>query len=343
MEKELTRYEFMSHMKDFMKHLLCDPLHPKTSDLLNSFGIDGPVAIQMLLKRTDPKDENSAILIRSERIKDNGTDENGKRNKDTFEIKYKIPRKDFKKKLRNLYINLFESNLVDDNPLLNEGAWGYGILDNDMALDYQTKFATVALKVLTAKLMNSHSNDTLWSNIGVMVDFLKKYKDDEVQLTDEYVNAVEITKRYLTDISINSDFASQWSEPEKFKSSVKKILKDISLLKYQKDIMTDEPTPQAQEIPEKSGIMEDDCAGATSCEDSSGQYNAVSFPIVRKKLPTNESKTLYITSEQANYLKEATAGDIGQGKGIVVPFGNKNDDFYKEACDHNVINKFKRV
>lgn len=124
---EMTRYAFISHMEDYMKKLLTDPLHADTDEFLKGHDIDGPKALKILLKRTDPNDENSAIIMRSEKIKDNGTDENGKRLKDSFTIKYKLPRKDYTKKMRNLYISLFESNIVEGCPI-NEDGEGGGVM-----------------------------------------------------------------------------------------------------------------------------------------------------------------------------------------------------------------------
>lgn len=414
MDKEMTRYAFMSHMEDYMKHLLYDPIHADTDSFLHEFGIDGPVALKMLLKRTDPNDETSAIIMRSERIKDNGVDDNGKRNKDTFEIKYKIPRKDFKKKLRNLYINLFEQNIIKDCPInedlnyyemqlsstpnpfkdkkfgkvhslcrpgsigdrfakyvndnekgyepkliwhdededekekIDEGAWGYGPLENDSALDFQSEFATISIRALVSKVKNSSDYSNLWARLGVLIDFLKKYKDDEIQLTDEYNYAIDVSKAFLNDLLINSEFIKEWSEPDKFKSSVKKLLKDVSLLKYQKEIMNPlkpEKTPEIQnQINEDGecgvcGGAMDGLAGATSdSEASNGQYTTPLFgkPIKRK--------TMYITQEQADYLKEATTTMNTGNYQYTVPFGDKNNDFYDEAMDHeNIMKKsFKR-
>ena len=118
---EMTRYAFISHMEDYMKKLLTDPLKADTDEFLKGHGIEGPVALKMLLKKTDPNDESSAVIIKSAKIKDNGTDENGKRVPDSFTIKYKIPRKDYTKKMRNLYISLFESNIVEGCPINEEG------------------------------------------------------------------------------------------------------------------------------------------------------------------------------------------------------------------------------
>ena len=323
-DKEMTRYAFISHMEDYMKELLRNPLKADTDEFLHGFGIDGPSALKMLITKTDPNDEYSAVVIRSERIKDNGYDEDGKRNKDTFEVKYKIPRKDFKKKLRNLYINLFEQNIANQNKL-NEGAWGYGILDNDSALDMQTSFSKICLNVLCSKVEKSKMDPSyayqgLWANVGVLVDFLKKYKDNEIQLCDEYTHAINVVKDALNTLYNDKNCVSAWSEPEKFKSSLKKVYKEISLLEYQKDIMNidDEPKPvvpgQPREIippvmPKNGPIMEDGegggtmagVAGATSSE-SSGQFDAVAFngkPLKRK--------SLYLTQEQVDYIKEATA------------------------------------
>lgn len=414
-DKEMTRYAFISHMKDYMKELLKNPLKADTDEFLHGFGIDGPSALKMLVKKTDPNDDYSAVVIRTERIKDNGYDEDGKRNKDAFEVKYKIPRKDFKKKLRNLYINLFEQNIVENCPIsenvnyyemplsstpspfkdkkfgkvqsqcrpgstgdrfakyvndnengyepklidekeqLDEGAWGYGILDSDSALDAQSSFATICLNVLCSKLTRTKESPNcdygnLWANTGVLVDFLKKYKNDEIHFGDTYSYAINIVKDALNTLYDNEGFASEWSEPEKFKSSLKKVYKEVSLLEYQKDIMNvngmDGTRPQPRAIippvmPPNGPIMEDgecggtmaDVAGATNAE-SSGQFDAVALggkPLRRK--------SLYLTQEQIDYIKEATTTTNTGDYQFDVPMQGGEDGFYDEAMDHKNIMK----
>lgn len=120
-KKEMTRYAFISHMEDYLKKLLSDPLKADTDDFLKSYDIDGPKALEILTKRSNPDDETSAVVIKSASIKDNGFNEDGKKNKDTFVVKYKIPRKDYTRKMRDLYINLFESNIIDGSPINEEG------------------------------------------------------------------------------------------------------------------------------------------------------------------------------------------------------------------------------
>ena len=119
--KEMTRYAFISHMEDYMKKLLSDPLKADTDDFLKSYNIDGPKAISILTKKTDPNDENSAVIIKTTAIKDNGVDEEGNKKKDSFVVRYKIPRKDYTRKMRNLFINLFESNEIEGSPLNEDG------------------------------------------------------------------------------------------------------------------------------------------------------------------------------------------------------------------------------
>lgn len=120
--KEMTRYAFISHIEDYLKQLLKDPLHADTDEFLKYHGLNGPKVLSLLLQRSNPEDKNSAIIYKTIQIKNNGVDDNGKRLKDSFTVKYKIPRKDYMKKMRNLYINLFESNIIEDTILSEDGA-----------------------------------------------------------------------------------------------------------------------------------------------------------------------------------------------------------------------------
>lgn len=425
-KSKMTRYAFIEHMKDYMKELLSQPLKADTDDFLHGFGIDGPSALKMLLMKTDPNDEYSAIVIRNERIKDNGYDENGNKLKDTFEVKYKIPRKDFKKKLRNLYINLFEQNIIEDSPInedlnynemplsstpnpfkdkkfgkvqsqcrpgstgdrfakyvndndndyepkliddekknLTEGAWGYDILDNDSALDHQSEFAGISLNVLCSKVLESMKDDfmdrqNLWANIGVLVDFLKKYKDDEIQLDEKYTYAINLTKNALRQLFNDENFINSWSEPKKIKSSLKKIFKDVSLLEYQKNVMNidnQKMKPFAAATPPQAPINEDGEGGAVggsigggtmpdmggaSTTFTTGNYK-YDMPFKKKKnesdvIRKTGSKQIYVTEDQVKYIKEATATSNAGNYQYDVPLQG-DDDFYGEAMDHQDIMK----
>lgn len=316
---EMTRYAFISHMEDYMKKLLTDPLHADTDDFLKYHGFDGPKALSVLLKRIDPTDENSAILIKTTNIKDNGVDDSGKRLKDSFIVKYRIPRKDYNKKMRNMYISLFESNIIEDT-ILNEGAWGYGILDNDTALDNQSSFGKFSINLLITKINTSKNNDEKWANLGVLVDFLKKYDHEEVRFSDEYNVAIELCKNVASDLLNDENFVTSWDNESKIKSELKRIFKDVSSIAYNKD-----------------RLNEDGEGGGATSADASGQYTTPLFggPIKRK--------TMYITQEQEEYIKkvisEETVMNTSFGDfGYDAPIGGSND-FYREANNHKNIMK----
>lgn len=322
--KEMTRYAFISHMEDYIKKLLKDPLHAVTDEFLKYHKIDEPMALSILTKRADPKNENSAILIKTTKIKDNGSDKNGKRLPDTFTVHYKAPRKDYNKKMRNLYISLFESNIVENSPL-NEGAWGYGILDNDTALDKQTSFGKFSLNLLTVKINTSKNNDEKWANLGVLVDFIKKYDHEEIRFSDEYNLAIDLCKKTASDLLEDEAFITSWNNESKIKSELKKIYKEVSSIAYDKDRLNEDG----------------DGGGATSA-DASGQYTTPLFGGPIKK------KTMYITQEQEEYIKnviaEESVMDTSIGNfGFDAPIGdgkkNKNNKFFADANDHKDIMK----
>lgn len=322
---EMTRYAFISHMEDYIKKLLTDPLHADTDDFLKYHKIDGPKALSILTKRADPEDENSAILIKTTKIKDNGSDENGKRLPDTFTVHYKAPRKDYTKKMRNLYINLFESNIIESSPI-TEGAWGYGILDNDSACDNQSKFGITSLILLTTRLTSSTTDDEKWANLGVLVDFLKRYDDAEFIVSDEYNSAIELCKTTTKELLNNKTFIESWSNPNKMKSELKKIFDKISAMAYDKDRLNEDG----------EGGFSDGAPNANS----SGQFDAPCFGGPIKK------KTMYITQEQEEFIKKTLLKEIMDCEcdcAYDAPIGdgesNKNNKFFADANDHKDMMK----
>lgn len=350
--EEMTRHAFISHMQAYMKKLLTDPLKADTDEFLKLHGIDGPKAIKILTARRDPNDENSAVVIKSASIKDNGCDEDGNRIKDTFSVKYKIPRKDYSKKMRNLYISLFESNIIENCPIIEEGAWGYGPLDNDEALDYQSETAEECLSKMVKDIETAGDSNAKWARVGVLLDFLKKYKNDELQVTEEYSNAIDVSKATLNELLKDQSFISSWSDDAKIKASLKKAIEDLSVLRYNENIMNAEKTPKAKINGTgfnpnfgRDTLMEDGEGGGATAADASGQYTTPLFggPIKRK--------TVYITQEQVDYIKRAINEEEGNcpvqsrigGFGYTAPIGdgknNKGNDFYKEANDHKDMMK----
>ena len=110
---EITRYGFISHMEAYIKQLLTNALTAHIDDYLKEHGLTDEQALSALLKKYG-NDEESSVLLRTEKIK---TGEDGK---DIFVVTYKLPRKDYKKKMRRLFIDLFESNVVEGCPIEEE-------------------------------------------------------------------------------------------------------------------------------------------------------------------------------------------------------------------------------
>ena len=136
---ELTRHGFVSHMEDFVGKLIGDnPLKADVDDYLKGFDIDAQKALELLTKPEIEDFPESAVVVKTERIKNGGYDENGKPLKDEFQVIYKVPKKDpergikgIDEKLRNLYIKMFENHIVKGTILEDDGGDGGAFGGND--------------------------------------------------------------------------------------------------------------------------------------------------------------------------------------------------------------------
>ena len=137
--KELTRHGFVSHMEDFIGKLIGDnPLKADVDDYLKGFDIDAQKALELLTKPEIEGFPESAVVVKTERIKNGGYDEDGKPMKDEFQIIYKVPKKNpelgikgIDEKLRNMYIKLFENHIVEGTVLNEDGESGLGAEGSD--------------------------------------------------------------------------------------------------------------------------------------------------------------------------------------------------------------------
>ena len=166
--KELTRHGFVSHMEDFIGKLIGEnPLSADVDDYLKGFNIDSKKALEMLTKPEIDGVPESAVVMRTERIKNGGTDEFGKPMKYEFQVIYKVPMKymangikGIDEKLRNLYIKLFENHIVEGTVLNEDGEGGIeagpgvGPVCNDTAPTDQPLFGMVRRKIGTEAYKN---------------------------------------------------------------------------------------------------------------------------------------------------------------------------------------------
>ena len=98
-ESRMTFFRFFYNVKEFIKNLLQDPIGAKPSKLLVDNGFDDKAFRQELIDRN--------IIVRNEKI-DEPTGEDGNP-RSMYHISYKVPRMDFKKKIRKLYNDNFKN------------------------------------------------------------------------------------------------------------------------------------------------------------------------------------------------------------------------------------------
>lgn len=381
---EMTRHAFRSHMEEYMRQLLQDPLHADTDEFLKKHGIDAPTALRALTYAPDSGDPESAVIIAVRRIKDNGSDGNGLRNPDTFTVRYRVVRDGYADKMRRLYIRMFENNIPGASPLnegkfriffgkngmgltdeilkigrlisalskkyhiyltdshidglddvydltfdapirrededsLCEGAWNYGVLDNDKALDRQTEFAKKAIDGIRPELEGEDIDD-LWAWFGVLYDFLSKYRDNEVSVTDEYKEAVSKCISLCDKFEGTPQFMSSWDDEKKMKETIGKCRTEL------RRMYGDE-------------LIDEEASGGATAADASGQY---SQPLFSKPV----RRRIYITQEQEEELRKilreeavmnTPIGDFGYDAPVGDGKGNKDNPFYREANDHKGI------
>lgn len=122
-ENEVTFYSFFTNIKDFIQELLVDPINAKPNDFLKSHGFNKSGLIKKLMDRD--------IINRKENIKEvpNGMVEDGKQ-ESMYSVQYKVPKKNFERKIHRLYSRLFEANVFNNQESMIEDILN---MDNDNA------------------------------------------------------------------------------------------------------------------------------------------------------------------------------------------------------------------
>lgn len=105
LNNDITFFGFLSHTKAFLKQLLVNPLNADVDDYLKNNGLDRKTFINTLLSKN--------ILEKETKIEDN----NGV---DKFMVSYKVPKRNFERKMRRLFITLFEKNEIAESRIINE-------------------------------------------------------------------------------------------------------------------------------------------------------------------------------------------------------------------------------
>lgn len=99
LNNEITFFGFLSHTKAFLKQLLVNPLNADIDDYLKDNGLDRKGLIGALTEKN--------IIEKETKIED-------KNGSDKFIVSYKIPKRNFERKMRRLYSSLFEKNEITE-------------------------------------------------------------------------------------------------------------------------------------------------------------------------------------------------------------------------------------
>lgn len=133
LNNEITFFGFLSHTKAFLKQLLVNPLNADIDDYLKDNGLDRKGLIGALTEKN--------IIEKETKIED-------KNGSDKFIVSYKIPKRNFERKMRRLYSSLFEKNEVTENVLSETDCGGamQGGGSNPEAGQYVSPFGKVQRK-----------------------------------------------------------------------------------------------------------------------------------------------------------------------------------------------------
>lgn len=104
-EESLPFQTFFEEIVKFIKDLLNDPIYAKPSDILTRHGITNKIARKEL---TD-----SSVIIKSENI-DEPFDETSGKKVSRYYISYKVPKENFKDKIRKCYKKFSEEGLFEE-------------------------------------------------------------------------------------------------------------------------------------------------------------------------------------------------------------------------------------
>ena len=108
-DRDLTFYEFLSYTKAFLKQLLSNPLGADIDPSLVENGLSREKLLNALLER--------GIVEKETKIEDIN-------DRDKYSVLYKIPKKNFDRKMRRLFSQLFEANEITESIVIKEEGGG---------------------------------------------------------------------------------------------------------------------------------------------------------------------------------------------------------------------------
>lgn len=154
-DMKMTEYKFNSNIKQFLHDLLIDPVNAQVPYVFQLHGYNRS-RLLMNLKR-------EGIVIKNERISDK--DENGEPKTATMMVKYSVPKKNFDRKLKRLFIKMFERNLPQRQTEVNEDGEG-GAMGGATSCDSSGQFVQPVFPMQRRKTYSEVTEDTTTSSVG---------------------------------------------------------------------------------------------------------------------------------------------------------------------------------
>lgn len=155
-ELEMTEYKFNNNIKKFLSDLLADPVNAKPSFLLMRNGITRSRLLKLM--------QNVGMIERNDKISDK--DENGEPKTATMMVKFKVPKefkvpkKNFDRKLRKLWIRLFERNLPERKYDENINEEGEGATTADASGEFIKKLFPMQRRKMSTEVEEATATTT---------------------------------------------------------------------------------------------------------------------------------------------------------------------------------------
>lgn len=131
--EEVFYYDFFNEVKSYIKELLMDPVNADVTPLFKKHGYSKADVLKKLIDRS--------IIIRKETVKELPYEVGGDK-ESKYIVKYAVPRKNFDKKLKRLYLEMFPQQLTEDGATSCGGAMQGGG-GNPSAGQYDVPLGTV--------------------------------------------------------------------------------------------------------------------------------------------------------------------------------------------------------
>ena len=109
LNRDITFYEFLSYTKAFLKQLLSNPTGADIEPYLKENGLTRESLLKSLMDKGIVERETKIVEV-------NGSDK--------FSISYRIPKKNFERKMRRLFSQLFEKNEISESIITEDGEGG---------------------------------------------------------------------------------------------------------------------------------------------------------------------------------------------------------------------------